>query len=62
MTAKLGLDVVLATINGFCGFEDEPHFVNEIYKDEWSVTYKKNGYPILAQVNTSIKSRENWLK
>ena len=60
MAAKLGLDVVFAPINGFCGFEDEPHAINEIYKDEWGVTYRKNGWPIIAQVNTPIKNREDW--
>lgn len=62
MAEKLGLDVVLAPINGFCGFEDEPHTSNEIYKDEWGVTYRKNGWPIIAQVDTPIKSRKDWQK
>jgi len=62
MAAKLGLDVVWAPINGFCGIEDVPHALNEIYIDEWGVTYQKNGWPIIAQVNTPVKSREDWQK
>jgi uroporphyrinogen decarboxylase len=60
MAARMGLDVVWAPINGFCGIEDTPHELNETYKDEWGVTYKKNGWPIIAQVNTPVKSREDW--
>jgi uroporphyrinogen decarboxylase len=62
MAAKLGLDVVWAPINGFCGIEDEPHTLNEIYTDEWGVTYRKNGWPIMAQLDTPVKSREDWEK
>jgi uroporphyrinogen decarboxylase len=60
MAAKLGLDVVWAPVNGFCGIEDVPHAAGEIYKDEWGVTYKKNGWPIIAQIDTPVKSREDW--
>jgi uroporphyrinogen decarboxylase len=60
MAAKMGLDVIWAPVNGFCGIEDSPHSPNEIYQDEWGVTYQKNGWPIIAQVNTPIKSREDW--
>jgi uroporphyrinogen decarboxylase len=62
MAAKLGLDVVWAPINGFCGIEEIPHALNEIYTDEWGVTYQKNGWPIIAQVNTPVKCREDWQK
>jgi uroporphyrinogen decarboxylase len=62
MAAKLGIDVVWAPINGFCGIEDEPHGINTIYQDEWGITYKKNGWPIIAQIDTPIKNRENWQK
>ena len=62
MAAKLGLDVVWAPINGFCGIEDEPHATNEIYTDEWGVKFRKNGWPIMAQLDTPIKSREDWGK
>lgn len=62
MAARMGIDVVWAPVNGFCGIEDEPHVMNELYKDEWGVTYKKNGWPIIAQVDTPIKSREDWVK
>jgi uroporphyrinogen decarboxylase len=62
MAAKLGIDVVWAPINGFCGIEDVPHELDEIYLDEWGVTYKKNGWPIIAQINSPIKSREDWKK
>jgi uroporphyrinogen decarboxylase len=61
MAAKMGLDVVWAPVNGFCGIEDVPHAPNELYTDEWGVTYQKNGWPIIAQVKTPVKSREDWL-
>jgi uroporphyrinogen decarboxylase len=60
MAAALGLDVVWAPINGFCGIEDKPHPPNRIYKDEWGVTYQKNGWPIIAQIKTPIRNREDW--
>ena len=31
-------------------------------QDEWGVTYKKNGWPIIAQIDTPVKSREDWEK
>ena len=61
MAAKLGLDVVWIPINGFCGIEEIPHQNEEIYKDEWGVTYQKNGWPIIAQIDTPVKSREDWM-
>ena len=60
MGAKLGIDVSWAPVNGFCGIEDVTHELNEIYTDEWGVTYRKNGWPIMAQLDTPIKSREDW--
>ncbi len=60
MAAAMGLDVIWAPVNGFCGIEDVPHELNEVYTDEWGVTYRKNGWPIIAQVNTPVKSREDW--
>ena len=62
LATKLGIDTIWAPINGFCGIEDVPHEENEIYKDEWGVTYKKNGWPIIAQIDTPIKNREDWEK
>jgi len=47
MAEKLGLDVVWAPINGFCGIEDKPHHPGEIFSDEWMVKYRKNGWPIM---------------
>lgn len=60
LAAALGIDAVWTPINGFCGIEETPHEENEIYKDEWGVTYRKNGWPIIAQIDTPIKSREDW--
>jgi uroporphyrinogen decarboxylase len=60
LATKLGLDMVWTPINGFCGIEEVPHQENELYKDEWGVTYRKNGWPIIAQVDVPIKSREDW--
>jgi uroporphyrinogen decarboxylase len=62
LAAKLGIDCIWTPINGFCGIEEIPHEENEIYKDEWGVTYKKNGWPIIAQVDAPIKTREDWEK
>jgi uroporphyrinogen decarboxylase len=62
MAARLGIDIVWAPVNGFCGIEDEPHIAGEIYKDEWGVKYKKNGWPIIAQIDTPVKSREDWTR
>jgi len=60
LATKLGIDMVWAPINGFCGIEEISHKKDELYKDEWGVTYKKNGWPIIAQVDAPIKSREDW--
>ncbi|WP_337940311.1 uroporphyrinogen decarboxylase family protein [Parabacteroides sp.] len=62
LAAKLGIDAVWTPINGFCGIEETPHEKDEIYKDEWGVTYRKNGWPIIAQIDTPVKSREDWEK
>ncbi|MCY1719386.1 hypothetical protein OU798_03485 [Prolixibacteraceae bacterium Z1-6] len=48
LATKVGIDMLWVPINGFCGIEETPHQENEIYKDEWGVTYKKNGWPIIA--------------
>jgi uroporphyrinogen decarboxylase len=60
MAAKMGLDVIWAPVNGFCGIEDTPHALNEIYLDEWGVTYQKNGWPIIAQIKTAVRDRDDW--
>ena len=60
LATKLGIDMIWAPINGFCGIEEVPHKKDELYKDEWGVTYKKNGWPIIAQVDVPVKNREDW--
>lgn len=60
LAAKLGIDGLWIPINGFCGIEETPHQPGETYKDEWGVTYCKNGWPIIAQIDTPVKSREDW--
>lgn len=62
LATKLGIDGIWTPINGFCGIEEEPHQKDEIYKDEWGVTYQKNGWPIIAQIDVPVKSREDWEK
>ncbi|MCP4311437.1 MAG: hypothetical protein GY790_09270 [Bacteroidetes bacterium] len=62
LAAKLGIDSIWTPLNGFCGIEDVVHHENEIYQDEWGVTYKKNGWPIIAQIDTPVKNREDWVK
>ncbi len=60
LATKLGIDMVWLPINGFCGIEETPHLENEIYQDEWGVTYKKNGWPIIAQIASPIGDRDDW--
>lgn len=60
LASKLGLDAQFMPINGYCGFEDEPHEMGSYYKDEWGVTYIKNGWPVMVQTDVPIKSREDW--
>lgn len=60
LATRLGMDAVWTPINGFCGIEEIPHVENEIYKDEWGVTYRKNGWPIIAQTDTPVKNRRDW--
>lgn len=62
LATQLGIDAIWTPINGFCGIEETPHKTNEVYKDEWGVTYQKNGWPIIAQIDTPVKSREDWGK
>lgn len=62
LATRLGIDAIWTPINGFCGIEETPHAPNEVYKDEWGVTYQKNGWPIIAQIDTPVKSREDWEK
>jgi uroporphyrinogen decarboxylase len=57
---KLGLDGMWVPINGFCGLEEEVHPLGASYQDEWGVTYVKNGWPIMVQTDTPIKSRADW--
>ena len=60
LATRIGIDMVWVPINGFCGIEEMPHLGNEIFMDEWGVTYKKNGWPIIAQIACPIKDREDW--
>lgn len=60
LATRLGIDAIWTPINGFCGIEETPHQPGEVYKDEWGVTYRKNGWPIMAQIDVPVKSREDW--
>ncbi len=60
LAGKLGLDAQFMPINGYCGFEDDPHEPGAHYQDEWGVTYIKNGWPVMVQTDTPIKNREDW--
>jgi len=62
LAQKLGLDGMWIPINGFCGMEEEIHPLGASYQDEWGVTYIKNGWPIMAQTDTPIKTRADWEK
>lgn len=58
---KLGVDASWIPINGFCGTEEVVHMEGSEYTDEWGVKYKKNGWPVMAQINTPIKDRSDWV-
>ena len=60
LATMLGLDGVFIPINGYCGFEEEPHPHGARYRDEWGITYIKSGWPVMVQVDVPIKSREDW--
>jgi uroporphyrinogen decarboxylase len=60
LATKLGLDCMWIPINGFCGTEEEWHPDGTTYMDEWGVTYVKNGWPIMVQTDSPVKSREDW--
>ena len=60
LAALLGLDAQFIPVNGYCGFEDEPHPWGSHYKDEWGVTYVKNGWPVMLQTDVPVKNREDW--
>ena len=60
LATRLGLDCIWVPINGYCGTEEEVHPDGTRYQDEWGVTYIKNGWPIMAQTDTPIKSRAAW--
>lgn len=60
LATKLGLDCMWIPVNGFCGTEEEWHPDGTVYKDEWGITYVKNGWPIMAQTDVPIKSRDDW--
>jgi uroporphyrinogen decarboxylase len=60
LATMLGLDAQCIPINGFPGFEEVPHPHRMHYQDEWRVTYVKEGWPIMVQVDVPIKSRLDW--
>jgi len=60
LASAIGLDGVFIPVNGYCGFEDEPHAEGEQYMDEWGVTYVKNGWPVMVQIDVALKSRKDW--
>ena len=60
LAGSIGLDGVFVPINGYCGFEDEPHPEGTKYVDEWGVTYIKNGWPVMAQIDVALTSRKDW--
>ena len=62
LATRLGLDGMWIPVNGFCGTEEDCHAEGASYQDEWGVTYIKNGWPIMAQTDTPIKSRADWEK
>ncbi len=60
LAGLLGLDAQFIPINGYCGFEEEPHPPGAHYKDEWGITYVKEGWPVMVQIDVPIKNRSDW--
>jgi uroporphyrinogen decarboxylase len=60
LASRLGLDGIFIPINGYCGFEEETHPEGSRYVDEWGVTYIKNGWPVMVQIDVPIKKRNDW--
>lgn len=60
LATRLGLDAQFMPINGYCGFEDEPHPRRSRYQDEWGITYVKEGWPVMVQIDVPIKNRADW--
>ena len=40
LASRLHLDGLFLPINGYCGFEDEPHKPDETFVDEWGISYE----------------------
>ena len=59
LAAKLGIDATAIPIGGFCGFSDS-NSDEKTYVDEWGVSYIKQGWPIMVQVNNPVKNRKDW--
>ncbi|TFG62829.1 MAG: hypothetical protein E4H36_07110, partial [Spirochaetales bacterium] len=62
LATEIGLDGVYMFINGYPGFEEEPHREGETYYDEWGVKYVKNGWPVMVQTEVALKGRKDWEK
>ena len=62
LATEIGLDAVYVPVNGYCGFEEEPHKEGEEYQDEWGITYVKNGWPVMVQTEVALHGREDWEK
>jgi len=60
LAATLGLDAQFMPVNGYCGFEEEPHAKGAHYQDEWGITYVKDGWPVMVQIDVPIKNRQDW--
>jgi len=60
LAGLLGLDAQFIPINGYCGFEDQPHPRGSRYQDEWGITYVKDGWPVMVQIDVPIKNRADW--
>lgn len=61
LATRLGIDAAWIPVNGFCGTEEEVHTEGTEFIDEWGVKYIKNGWPIMAQIDTPIKDRSDWI-
>lgn len=60
LAAELGVVMIWAPVNGFCRVDDISQKQNELCQDEWGVTYKKNWWSIISQVNVPKNTHDDW--
>lgn len=63
LATKLGLDAAAVVVGGYAGFQFENFETDgDTFIDDWGITYKKSGWPVMVQTNTLFKNRKDWEK